>query len=936
MRFAIPFTPGRGLRLSRNISDWPTAFRFALYIMPVCLCLVMVANWLGYRAASVSLTDSLNSLPLFEAKAQATRMGDTLEQLRHSLTRIAKSNAINAQSLHDNIALFFQDNAALVREIGYISTDGTGFLLLRDNGGFKVLDATEGSQGPYSPFQQIAVHRSLPGMADLHVPVYFDDPTATAQQLEARSPVMRMTLTTEDNRGTLVLGIDLASWRNQLASYMQPGSPLRTPAQDDSMQLAFYFDTRGWILFEMDNTGSKNYLPDLARAGYGGDLGRPGFDAAFRPWSAHERFWHMVTEIAAGRSGSVPAPANKYIPAQIGSDGFLCFAPVLFTPADDAPAQTIGGLAFFETSSLPLAAFLRFANYALGLIVASLVIFGILTFMVSRKLATPMRTMADNLGAMAEASELAYLNTPPASEEQQKLQAAVNTIIADAMAARRERDRLTREMTQARSRLPADLTMPLAKPLPDAEFGLVGSSTLMREVREHVRKAARAGTDVLVWGETGTGKELVAAAIHKAGKRSSGSYISINCGALDENLLLDALFGHVKGAFSEAKADRKGAFLAADGGTLHLDEIANASLKVQQSLLRALSVRRIRPLGTDEELPFNTRVVAATNVDLRECVRAGTFREDLYFRLAIISIETPPLRHRKEDIPELAAYCIHDAAAALGRPEARLSRGALELMAGYDWPGNVREFKNCLTRAMAFVEGDLILRQHITLEQDAFRTYAKPISPRVLAEKLHPADPSLRQPNKEGISQPQGGQRSVSPVDDLIADHLWPPPPRDNFTPSRPAPAEQDEFFSRAQPGDSREPSPDLPPWRSETLPYYFPYAGQEEPSGSMLSGTVAGSRAAPYSGVSEGGNTEHRTPQPASPDLDGLNERQLRALAFVRERGEITRPQYEAVAGQDVSSRTAQNDLRELVDRGFLKRIGAGPGTRYVIAGAA
>lgn len=920
MRFAISFSPIRALRLPRNISNWPLALRFLLLTVPVGVCIALAATWLGYRAASTTLRESLESLPLLEAKMQAERMGAMLTDLRHSLLRIAQDGEPTAQSLADKVDLFFQDNARLVQELGFKTPDNQGFILLRDKEGFKTLSAGLASQGPYSPFQQLPTLPLREGAATLYSPVYFDDPSSSARMPESRSPVMRMALHLGGGKGTLILGISIAEWRNTLAASMQADSPLRMPMQDGAMQLAFFFDTRGWILFEMDGSGTKSYLPDLAREGYRGDVSRPGYDSAFRPWAAHENYWRMVTEVMDGRSGSVPAPPDKYAASNAGNSGFLCFAPVLFTPTEASTPMPIGGIAFFETSSLPMAAFLRFANYSVAIVLAAVAFFGLMAYRVSKKLALPLNRMADELADMTDSGELAFVHTDPACQEQQRFQAAVNTLIAGAIAAKTDLERTTQEMRMTRSRLPVDLSQTTARPMPTAEFGLVGSSPLIAEVRDLVRKAARAGTDVLVWGETGTGKELVAAAIHKAGKRSAGAYISINCGALDENLLLDALFGHVKGAFTEAKGDRKGAFLAADGGTLHLDEIANASLKVQQALLRALSVRRIRPLGTDEEIPFNTRVVAATNVDLRECVRTGAFREDLYYRLAIISIQTPPLRHRKEDIPELAAFCIHDAAASLGRPEARLSRGALERMYAHDWPGNVREFKNCLTRAMAFAEGDLILPQHITLEEDAFGA-----SPLTFA--CRPPD----EPGDDGDSA-AAPDRPNSPYEsgNLAAEHLWPAPPRERFTTSRedrevgPLPGgngtEREAGNGR---GQRERRLPAAPVQGDFAFPPSFASPGPE-PGPLPLPRQI---QQAPAPLPPEGG-------PPLSPAaFEGLNERQQKALVFVREQGEITRSQYESVAGQGLSARTAQNDLRELVDKGILQRMGAGPGTRYILA---
>jgi len=179
---------------------------------------------------------------------------------------------------------------------------------------------------------------------------------------------------------------------------------------------------------------------------------------------------------------------------------------------------------------------------------------------------------------------------------------------------------------------------------------------------------------------------------------------------------MDTLFGHVKGAFTEARTDRKGAFLASDGGTLFLDEIGTATDKVQKALLRALSVRRFRPLGSDQEIEFNVRVIAATNVDLMELVQRGEFREDLYYRLKVLTIQTPSLRQRRDDIPILANHFLRELASSSGRTEFGLSRGALEKLMEHDWPGNVRELKNCITRAIAFAEGEVLYAEDLVFD----------------------------------------------------------------------------------------------------------------------------------------------------------------------------------------------------------------------------
>ena len=273
----------------------------------------------------------------------------------------------------------------------------------------------------------------------------------------------------------------------------------------------------------------------------------------------------------------------------------------------------------------------------------------------------------------------------------------------------------------------------------------------------------------------------------------------------------------MKGAFSEAKGDRKGAFLAAQGGTILLDEIGNASSKVQQALLRALAARTIIPLGSDIEVPFDARIIAATNVDLLDCVENGTFREDLYYRLRVLTLHTPPLRDRMEDIPLLADAFLKDSAKVMNKPLLTLSRGAWERIATHDWPGNVRELKHCLMRAVAMTDSNMIF------------------------------------------------------VEDLRFDAQTP----------------------------SME-------WKATTA---------DRPK-ELPSAQNAGS-----------------APKAMIPD-DGLNDRQRKGIVYLRENGTMSRAQYQAIVGENVPPRTAQYDLRDLVERRLLQVRGRGPATRYVLAG--
>jgi DNA-binding NtrC family response regulator len=260
---------------------------------------------------------------------------------------------------------------------------------------------------------------------------------------------------------------------------------------------------------------------------------------------------------------------------------------------------------------------------------------------------------------------------------------------------------------------------PLISTLDENFPELVGSGALMKQMKRDIIKASQVEVDVLIWGETGTGKQLAAEAVHRLSARNGKPFISINCGELDENLLLDSLFGHVKGAFTDGKGDRRGAFLQADGGTLFLDEIQSASLKVQQALLRALSLRKIKPLGSDQDVDVNVRLITATNVDLKALIAEGKFREDLYYRLKVISITTPPLREQRQNIPLLAMHFLKEGEHMAGRSELALSRGALKALASYDWPGNIRELKHVIITAAVMSEGRVIQSEQLGINGHA-------------------------------------------------------------------------------------------------------------------------------------------------------------------------------------------------------------------------
>ena len=236
--------------------------------------------------------------------------------------------------------------------------------------------------------------------------------------------------------------------------------------------------------------------------------------------------------------------------------------------------------------------------------------------------------------------------------------------------------------------------------------GLIGSGAAMQEVYRLTRKVAKSDASVLLLGETGTGKELIATAIHHLSVRGSGPFIRVNCGALPESLLESELFGHVRGAFTGAVNNRTGRFEAAHTGTIFLDEINSTTMHLQVKLLRVLQEREFERVGDTHTIHVNTRVIAASNKDLMEEVDANRFREDLYWRLNVVPIRIPPLRERREDLPELVAHFLSHYSEMSDRFVVHIQREAMAVLQEYHWPGNVRELQNYIERAVVMAEGD--------------------------------------------------------------------------------------------------------------------------------------------------------------------------------------------------------------------------------------
>ena len=238
---------------------------------------------------------------------------------------------------------------------------------------------------------------------------------------------------------------------------------------------------------------------------------------------------------------------------------------------------------------------------------------------------------------------------------------------------------------------------------------LIGASPAMTKLFDQIRKIAPTSATVLITGESGTGKELVANAIHRRSARKDGPFVAINCAAIPENLLESELFGHSKGSFTDARADRKGLFQQAHGGTLFLDEIGDFPMSLQAKLLRSMENRSARPVGSDKEIPFDVRILTATNRDLEVALEEGRYREDFYFRINVIQLELPPLRSRGTDVLLIASGLLHVFAREMNKNVSDFLPSVAERLLNYDWPGNVRELRNVIERAVALTEFEKLI-----------------------------------------------------------------------------------------------------------------------------------------------------------------------------------------------------------------------------------
>lgn len=743
---------GNSLETTRFFVNRSMTSRVLLLGLPL-LTLVLL---LVFLATGRSIEALVNRAIARNAQLHAQAMSLSLEQIltetRNQLLILA-AGSMDPKDMVRRLQFRVRAEGLRYREVAFMGTDPSQRYLLLSYGGEiisippDIASATVGN-----PFTSLSAAQR-PGHVQVSQPlevVYSMVPLNDSVQ-SIPLYVIRFSTPIYDSQGVfqgmLILSLDLTVLRDAISMFSSSSAPLRT-ADDETRIRSIFFDNQGWMLFQSENLEADEaggrLNSDSLRAGFQGEFGRAGFSTAFRPGPNHVNYWSMVSNVQAGHSGQIFLDNSDAWGHENSAVEGVSFAPVTFAANPDSPRTIMGGLAVLDTSFTATRTGIQIIGIYGICLLAGICLLGLGLAWLARGTTKRLRRLSNEVNMRIDSHSSNPLVLPPMPRELEQLKDAINALLHRLRRSEEEQLNQQRMQDARRAREPAE-NMPELDDIP--ENGLVGTSAAMQDLRANILKAAPTMADVLVIGETGTGKELVSAAIHQASPRANGPFITINCGALDENLLMDTLFGHVKGAFTEARQPRKGAFLTAEGGTLMLDEIGNAAPKVQQALLRALSTRMIRPLGSDEDVPFDTRIIAATNAELLQDAQEGSFREDLYYRLAVITIRTPPLRRRKSDLPLLAVFFLTRAAESQGLPTPRLSRGALRKLQEYHWPGNVRELQNCLARALAFCENGLIFAENIQLGPDTLpRDIARPERGKL---SCPPARADSRQPHGE-------------------------------------------------------------------------------------------------------------------------------------------------------------------------------------------
>jgi len=702
--------------------------KLLVFIIPPVILILAITGYITYRVTCHFINIALERTISVQTLAFTHEVEKFFEKCKQDLIFIAQDN-LDVAKMRGFLAKNNTAGGISYRELAYISqTDQSHiFLVAKDDKIFQIPSKqfSEIRPNPLLFYDRIKHFGKgevwISNITEVEHP--FPAPSNPNRKITSRVIYLGMSYSPEGAKpGYLILSVDVRTLRNILSLYNSPKSPIWAFTRSPEVRYIYIFDKDGWILFQSDNPDKPDMdlSTDLARSGYTGTLGKPNLPCAFRPSSVYAHFWKMVRDIRENKRNLIKINDEDY--ASGLKEHYIAYAPIRFTPGENAKPVIYGGLAYVDRSRLTVVAGYKQIDVMFVITIVTIILVSLLIYLLARIITKPILELSRAVTNIEKTNELKEINLPYSGYETSLLQNAVNSMIAKmkrqieeirikdkkiATVSLKEKAMLENEIPQG-SESPAGIEI----------SGIIGFGPKIERLKSDILKASQVDVDVLIIGETGTGKQLAAEAIHHHSGRIGKPFISINCGELDENLLLDTLFGHVKGAFTEAKNDRKGAFLEANLGTLFLDEIQTASASVQQALLRAIAMRRIKPLGSDSEIAVDVRLIVATNADLKALMEQGKFRSDLYFRLKVITIFTPSLRELKENIPVLTHHFLKQAVVLANKGELGLSKGALEKMKQYHWPGNVRELMNCITRAVVMAEDNVIQEEDIMLESE--------------------------------------------------------------------------------------------------------------------------------------------------------------------------------------------------------------------------
>lgn len=702
------------------LARWTFRKRLLVALIPPVLLILVLTGYLTAWISDKYLSEEVNRALQIQTAALSRQFELFFQDCQQEL-QILASTSIS----QENLASFAKYRKTKYGETAFIAADmNKTIFIFKEKNEIIVVPPSKISlinPGPLTMLDQV---RRLPKGE-----VFFSTPVRTTYpriQEGIRSSGLVMDIirvatpyfdTNGHYKGFFLLSFDIGRLMDILSEVRSPQSPLFGLSRSPSARWAYLLDENGWVCLSP--------APVKSTAGEGTRDVKQGFNThdngtgvIYRPGGELKGYWKMVADIRKGKQGTLELPALEA--TQTDLKPYLhSYAPIFLPDASGEKKRIFGGVVLADRSDVTLWAKYAHINLILVITLGSTILISLLIIALSRVIARPILNLAAAAEKIEKTGDLDEIKVTQTDEETKVLQTALNKMISTLKSQMEEiqkKDEKIREQNKReRARLEEEVEALKKRLQAHAIEEIIGASSVVNALKSDISRAASVNADVLIIGGTGSGKQLAAEAIHKHSRRSDKPFISINCGALDENLLLDTLFGHTKGAFTEAKADRKGAFVAANGGTLFLDEIGCASPRVQQSLLRVLSMRKIKPLGSDDEINVDVRLIAATNLNLKELIEQGSFREDLYYRLEVLTIKTPSVREHKEDIPLLIDHFLRQANSVMNKEVKGLSKGAVEKMMNYHWPGNVRELMNCLTRAVAMAGGTIIQAEDIKL-----------------------------------------------------------------------------------------------------------------------------------------------------------------------------------------------------------------------------